>query len=154
MHRSSGAPRRLLQQEDQRDHARTDDCEKPEYIDIAQDTGLSLDRLVDDQNRFPLSIGETRTAGQQMTAEQSCPFKIGRVAARYVLHVLLVYLLVACQHRRKERGPGRTTDVAREVCKTGNVVVLARRKTDVNQGIDGHEQECQANGLRNRSFAA
>ena len=86
MHRSSAAPRRLFQQEDQRDHARTDDCEKLEYIDIAQDTRLCLDRLVDDQNRFPLSIGETCTAGQQMTREQPCSFKIGRAAARYVLH--------------------------------------------------------------------
>src|SRR5258708_35549288 len=84
-----------------------------------------------------------------MTGEQSCPFKIGRVAARYVLHqILLMYLLVACQHRRKERGPGRTTDGAREVCKTGNVVVLARRNTYANQGTDGHERECQANGLK------
>src|SRR5258708_32787893 len=55
-----------LHQEDQWDHAAADNAEILEDIDITQDAGLCLERSVDKQNRFGLSIGHSGSAAQQV----------------------------------------------------------------------------------------
>src|SRR5258708_38421287 len=55
-----------LHQQDQGDHAAADNAEILEDIDITQDAGLCLQRSVDNQNRFSLSIGHSGSAAQQV----------------------------------------------------------------------------------------
>src|SRR5260370_22918787 len=60
-----------LHQQDQGDHAAADNAEILEDIDITQDAGLCLQRSVDNQNRFGLSIGHSCSTAQQVAGERT-----------------------------------------------------------------------------------
>src|SRR5258708_36841185 len=92
-----------LHQEDQWDHAAADNAEILEDIDITQDAGLCLQRSVDKQNRFGLSIGHSGSAAQQVAGERSSGLEIYRGNSLHILPPkLLGDLLMTCPHRRKE----------------------------------------------------
>src|SRR5258708_9631607 len=65
-----------LHQEDQWDHAAADNAEILEDIDITQDAGLCLERSVDKQNRFGLSIGHSGSAAQQVAGGGVFPLDV------------------------------------------------------------------------------
>src|SRR5258708_35288333 len=83
-----------LHQEDQWDHAAADNAEILEDIDITQDAGLCLQRSVDKQNRFGLSIGHSGSAAQQVAGGRACGLGISRATSLRILpQIFLVGLL-------------------------------------------------------------